>query len=577
MKPNQHSPAFPTKEYVRPNLDWECGHLCEGCPCRIGPSPKGKCRATYECAPRLEVKPGEVKGHWTCTRPQTGGGKCENGPLPDGTCCNAIAKCQPRRTLRSIRKRLVAFTVIASFLILFVGISRNWRDEFTNPGPISSVHASATFADIHTKISGGDTSRCAACHEGARQGVDSWHTKAFDAFKQGLAPADLIKKGPLETSAMDANCLSCHEGKKFHQPNMAAEFACHECHKEHQNSGFMPEVNSGYCTSCHGSAELMAASREMGAKTDPHAFPALASNAELKIQSRERPEKGYTDVITAFDSDHPEFRQIRDGVRDENSLKFNHAVHLRTGKIPRVLNCNDCHERDGRGEYQRPITYEKHCVECHTLQFDPATSADKNKPGIYLPHGDPYYVRAFLRSLNIQYEEYGRSHEGITRRDELNDYVREKRAGIEKLYETGENLERAVFFADMKGEIPGGLRAPFAGCATCHNVSEPVSDNATPAIRKVSTPDRWMVLGKFNHDMHQKGLTCLDCHKVMTSELTSDLNLPSIKSCVECHSPKGGIDSRCIRCHTYHNSQPGSPFPKSPGAPINPDEAKPGD
>ena len=599
MKDSQQSPVFPSKEYVRPNLDWDCGHLCEGCPCRIGPSPKGKCRATYECAPLLVVKPGEVKGHWTCTRPRTGGGKCEHGPFPDGTCCNAIPKCQPRRTLRSIRKRVVAFTVIASFLILFVGISRDCWEEFINPGPLSNVHASATFADIHTKQSGGNTNSCAACHGSPRQGLDSWHSKALDAFKHGLAPAELIRKGPIPSSVMAANCLSCHEGKKFHQPDMATEFACHECHKEHQNSGFMPEVNSGYCTSCHGSAELMAASGQLGSKMDPHAFSSIASSAKLKIQPRVRPEKGYTEVNTAFATDHPEFRQIRDGIRDGNSLKFNHKLHLQTGKIPRDLKCIDCHERDGRGEYQRSITYEKHCVECHTLQFDPDTPAGKDKPGIYLPHGDPYYVRAFLRSLNIQYEEYARSHEGITRRDELGKYVMEKRVGIEKLYETGENLERAVFFADMKGEIPGGRRAPFAGCATCHEVSEPKDENATPAIKNVLVPDRWMVLGKFNHELHQKGLTCVDCHKVMTSELTSDLNLPSIKSCVECHSPKGGIDDRCIVCHSYHNSQPGSlspkasgasinlvpstrivqgaPSPKSPEASIEPDKKKPGD
>lgn len=555
MKASQHSPVFPSKEYVRPNLDWECGHLCEGCPCRIGPSSKGECRASYECTPRLELKPGEVKGHWTCTRPRSGGGKCENGPLPDGTCCNAIPKCQPRRSLRSIRKRVVAFTAIASFLILFVCLSRNLRDEFINPGPISNVHSSAAFVAIHTKFPG-DPSNCSACHDSAGPAVASWQSKAFDSFKHGLAPPKLIKKGPIESAAMDTNCLSCHGGKKFHQPNMAAEFACSECHKEHQSSGFMPEVNSSYCTSCHGSAELMSASSKMGATMDPHAFSSFTSKADLKIQSRERPAKGYTNVITAFDIDHPEFRQIRDGVRDENSLKFNHELHLRTGKIPRVLNCTDCHERDARGEYQRPITYEKHCVECHTLQFDPATPAGKGKPGIYLPHGDPYYVRAFLRSLNIQYEEYGRNHEGIMREEDLIKYVQEKKDGIEKLYQSGENLERSVFFANMQGKMPGGLQAPFAGCATCHDVSEPKSDNATPEIKGVKTPDRWMVLGKFNHDLHRKGVTCTDCHSVTTSQLTSDLNLPSIKSCLECHSPKGGIDDRCIRCHTFHNSPP---------------------
>jgi hypothetical protein len=82
-----------------------------------------------------------------------------------------------------------------------------------------------------------------------------------------------------------------------------------------------------------------------------------------------------------------------------------------------------------------------------------------------------------------------------------------------------------------------------------------------------------MVHGKFNHDMHQKGLKCIDCHNVMESKDTSDLSLPSIKSCVECHSPKGGIDSRCVRCHTYHNSRPGTRLPKSSGPTFAPNKA----
>lgn len=562
MKDKQISSEFSRKDYVRPNQDWVCGHLCKGDACRIGPSPRGKCRVTFECVPLLDLEPGETKGHYKCTRPPSAGGKCDRGPLPDGSCCNAVPKCQPRRTLRNIRKRVVIFTVIASILVLFVGISRETRDTFTNPGPISSVHASEHFSEVNREMTG-DSSSCAACHESARQGVGSWHTKAFDAFKHGLSPSDLIKRGPVHASGMDENCLSCHAGKDFHQPNMAADFACSECHKEHKGSGFMPEVSSEYCTACHGSADLMADSRKMGEETLPHAFPSFLSNSDLKIQSRERPEKGYTDVITAFHTDHPEFRLLRDGVKDRNTLKFNHAVHLKTGDMPRELSCTECHEQDAKGEYQKPITYERHCVECHSLQFDPNTPAEGDKPGIHLPHGDPYYVRAFLRSLNIQYEEYARTHEGITSRNELGDYVREKRSAIETLYETGENLEHGVFFADMKGKTPGGLTVPFAGCATCHEVSKPENDNATPLIAKVAVPDRWFTIGKFSHDMHRKGLSCLDCHEVMGSELTSDLNLPSVKSCVDCHSPQGGIDHRCTSCHSYHNDLPGTVLPPS--------------
>ena len=52
------SPDFDETRYERPNKDWICGHTCDGCPCRIGPSPSGECRATTECRHRQEVPPG---------------------------------------------------------------------------------------------------------------------------------------------------------------------------------------------------------------------------------------------------------------------------------------------------------------------------------------------------------------------------------------------------------------------------------------------------------------------------------------------------------------------------------------
>lgn len=564
MKSDRKSPDFATHEYIRPNLNWECGHTCEGCPCRIGPSPKGECRATYECTPKLITKPGEAKGHWTCTRPKSGGGKCDNGPMPDGTCCKAIPKCRPRRILRAVRKRVVIFTCIATVLLLFIGVSRSMRDDFVNPGPISSIHASEHFANVHRQMSG-DASSCAACHDGAKDGAASWHAKALDAFKDGLTPAELIKRGPIESSTMDKSCLACHQDKGLHQPNMPVDFACHECHKEH--GGIMPPVDSNYCTACHGDADLMAKSRDLGKGLSPHAFPDATDGSD-KAQPRERPENGYTDVITAFHTDHPEFRQIRDSIKDTNTLKFNHAVHMGKGAMPRELSCTECHEQDARGEYQQPISYDKHCAECHTLQFDETT------PGLTLPHGDPYYVRAFLRSLNIQYEEFGRDVEGITAREDLIAYIKGKRESIEGQYETGEDLEYMVFFSNKGTEFAQGQRAAFTGCAVCHDVKPAENINATPKIEKVGVPVRWMTLGEFDHSLHQKGLTCLDCHNVMKSELTSDLNLPGIKSCTECHSPQGGIDHSCTTCHTYHNTlSPFTPLSKTPAEPAKADKA----
>ena len=558
MKDKQTSSAFSRKDYVRPNQDWICGHQCRGEACRIGPSPNGKCRASYECVPLLDVKPGEAKGQFKCTRPASAGGKCDRGPLPDGTCCNAIPKCQPRRTLRNIRKRVVVFTVLATLLALFIGLDRQVRDEFINPGALSSPHASQHFSELSMAMTK-EESNCAACHQSARQNAESWPAKIGEALNGGLSPRRLVKTGPAPPSGMDDNCLACHAGKDFHQPNMPVGFACHTCHVEHAGSGFMPEVTSDSCLACHGSAELMRQSREMA--VNPHAFPASATAAAQQHPSLARPKDGYTQIIRAFHDGHPEFRVIRDQLADENSLKFNHKLHLESGEIPKLhgkaLSCNDCHESDATGEYQLPITYEKNCAQCHVLQFD------KNTPELSLPHGDPFYVRSFLRSLSIQYEEHAKTREGITLREPLREYVQKKGAGVEALYQTGEYMERAVFFADMKGEVPGGRRAPFAGCATCHIVSEPILDNGAPVIAKVAAPNRWMQVGKFNHSMHEKGMSCTDCHNVMHSELTSDVNLPSIKSCVDCHSPKGGIDHRCVRCHSYHNSRPSSLFDKA--------------
>lgn len=564
------TPEFSNTEYIRPTHDWVCGRACEGKACSVGPSRRGKCRATFECDPRLETQPGEAKGRWICTRAKSAGGKCDKGPLPDGTCCNAVPKCRPRLTLRGIRKRVTIVTVLASMLALYIGIGGSRRDDFINPGPISSVHASEHFAKSHAAMTG-DQNQCAACHASAGRDAGQWHVNAVEAFKQGLSPHDWVRKGPLESSPMDQSCLACHQGMDFHQSNMPTQFACHTCHKEHVTAGSMPEVDSSLCASCHGDATLMAKAREQAKGANPHA--ARAPEPAAPAQRREHPETGYTEVITAFHTDHPEFRQIREQVRDGNTLKFNHALHLKEGNIPSLngerLDCRHCHEVDARGEYQRPITYSQHCATCHPLQFDPGTGGEGAKPGLLLPHGDPFYVRAFLRSLPIQYAEYARTQESITERDALDTYVKTKVAELQREYQSGDNLERAVFFASREGEMPGGRRAPFAGCATCHEVTEPKDSNGTPGITKPALPERWMTLGSFNHDLHRKDLKCTDCHNVTTSEKTSDLNLPSIKKCIDCHSPQGGVDHDCTSCHTYHHTN-GGLF----GTPANPAPGK---
>ena len=50
-------------------------------------------------------------------------------------------------------------------------------------------------------------------------------------------------------------------------------------------------------------------------------------------------------------------------------------------------------------------------------------------------------------------------------------------------------------------------------------------------------PDRWFAHGGFNHEKHRV-VSCAECHpKAKGSEKTSDVLLPGVESCRNCHKP----------------------------------------
>ncbi len=94
--------------YERPEQAWVCGRAADGRPCRIGPDPKGRCIATAECTPH---KTGD---RWYCARPEPYGGRCQEGPLPEGACAHPVQRCQPQRSWRAKRGRLTTWTIMAT-------------------------------------------------------------------------------------------------------------------------------------------------------------------------------------------------------------------------------------------------------------------------------------------------------------------------------------------------------------------------------------------------------------------------------------------------------------------------------
>jgi nitrate reductase cytochrome c-type subunit len=284
-----------------------------------------------------------------------------------------------------------------------------------------------------------------------------------------------------------------------------------------------------------------------------------------------------------FEQGHPRFGYEAPHLRDPGAIRYNHWRHDQPD-VPklngRALDCADCHKPGGDGAFYQPISFEQHCVKCHSLHFDP------DVPTLAIPHGDPEKVRAYLRSLASLYSDYALNHRNITDRAQLKLFVNTQ---LQKLQDRGittvKELENRVFFTGDPPEVPGRVLTRsnkaqfFAGCAKCHEVT-PAEISGAPRITPTNLADRWLTRGPFTHLPHAH-MSCMDCHRAATtSKKTSDILLPAQNSCTECHRAldgdeveplkavstpeaartelaakqrrEGGIASDCQSCHKFH-------------------------
>lgn len=552
MKEQLPAPDFNSRQYVRPNQNWICGHDCDGQACRLGPDPKGRCRTTAECQPVLETKPGETKGRWRCTRTAEYGGPCERGPRPDGACGCPVTKCVPVRSLRLKRRNFTISVVAFTAAVLLIGICGPFRARFINPGALSSPHSTEAFA----KMAGGAADAqagCVACHHSAQAGPGGLLAAGFGAAPGPFQIRGLASPAPPAMSRIDDGCQKCHTAHTFHQPNVPREHSCSACHREHQGSGAMARPTDANCQSCHADKQVMTAAMEKAKTLPPEAFAFRPEQGQVIFQAP-RPERRLPQLIHSFATDHPEFQVLEENLKDPNPLRFNHQLHLASPNITplkgRALECSDCHKPDAAGIYHLKITFEEHCKSCHSLQFD------VNNPGLAVPHGNAEHVRAFLRSLPAQYSDFAASQKGLTRQPEIESFVQNQLGRLRGTYASGEELEQRVFFGDARtapvaNVVAQGDRGPskFPGCAYCHTVAP--SETGPPRVSQPVIPDRWLIRGEFDHGKHFK-IACVKCHDVGRSRETSDVLLPTKASCTECHSPQGGVANSCSTCHSYH-------------------------
>jgi hypothetical protein len=364
------------------------------------------------------------------------------------------------------------------------------------------------------------------------------------------------------SASLDGKCEVCHVAHTFHAADVVVDHSCTACHHEHLGTGPMQPVTDTNCASCHGNADIMAASAQKGFHLPASDFQVKPKDNFLVYFQPARPAMGYTHVFQSFDGEHPAFQIQRENLTDPNTLKFNHEIHL-SGDIPQVdgrkLDCAYCHKPDSRGAYMQPINFAKNCQACHALQIDPSL------PDFQIPHptggSEAGSVRAFLLTLPTQYANYAAEKKGMTNSAQIAAFVNQHITALRQRVRGGADLEKEVFYADARNVNLGGAtpaasggRALFPGCAYCHEVK--TSAAQAPVVTRPVTPDRWYVHARFDHAAHIT-MNCNACHgQALHSTKTSDVLLPDKASCVTCHSAKGGVVSTCATCHDYHNAAP---------------------
>ncbi|HKV03555.1 MAG TPA: hypothetical protein VJO53_00460 [Candidatus Acidoferrales bacterium] len=407
---------------------------------------------------------------------------------------------------------------------------RRWRFWLSLGVPILAVVWLAWYGLTGSKrvYSGGKMS---AAHAVLAAKCDACHFEAAGFFS---------------AKASDRACLGCHDGP-IHHANQTFTPRCASCHEEHRGNARLAATSDASCTQCH--ADL----RTAGATTK------FARNVE------------------SFGPGHPEFAVLRSGMPDPGTIKLNHAVHMKRNLAgpngPVQLDCDDCHRPPTSADawrfgtatpaspipvaqsaamppsqksdlaamvlaraYMAPPTYAKTCVACHGLQFDKRFTES-------VPHDTPEVVHKFLVQ---RFQQYIAAHPAEVRVTEAVPGLPQKPQPVAVRVLTPQQwvTERV---AESEQLLWGKT------CRQCHAMNFSAG-GGLPTVAKSNITPRWLPHANFNHDRHQM-VKCSECHAAaLTSQETSDILVPGIRTCERCHhAGADAAESRCFECHTYHD------------------------
>jgi len=365
------------------------------------------------------------------------------------------------------------------------------------------------------------------------------------AFGRKCEVCHVGRAGTFNKEVRDHACLTCHDAPPHHPKMANFTPTCGSCHVEHKGSVKLAATADVGCTQCHGN---------LGAHLE---------NASTTF---------VTD-IRGFDGQHPEFAVLRSGAIDPGKIKLNHAHHLVAGLAaphgPVQLDCGDCHRPAGMegvwpfaaqgslGDeipppvkiaaraYMSPIRYSDQCAGCHVkdLQFDKRFDEGA-------PHDRPGVVQAVLYR---KYSDYFALHPNA-----LSEPIAPERVLPGKFAQPPPIAHNREEWISLQVELSDRILWG-KGCKLCHTILSPEGSTpgSAPAIAPSNTPVRWLQHAVFDHEAHRL-LTCTACHtKSPTSQETSDVLIPGISSCRNCHREGGARHDAacgsCSECHAYHD------------------------
>jgi predicted CXXCH cytochrome family protein len=435
-------------------------------------------------------------------------------------------------TLASVlpSKRPISWALLAAILIVFLAVPiyshltrAPQKPTIDHPGTVA-MDASWTPGPL------------SEAHHALERNCESCHVKAFVAVR-------------------DKACLACHTdigdhadhgrlldargpaswGEGFQRTvatifNKPGPGACTDCHTEHQGAGRMEPTRQQFCADCHGTLDRRLKDTAIGNASD---FGKLHPQFAALIQTAPGQSKPQRVSLDA----HP---------KQWDGLRFPHATHLDPrGGVARMasrlgarqgygtaLDCKDCHHPNADGVRFQPVDMERDCEACHSLVYDKVGATFRT-----LRHGDVAQMRADLAAADRS----------------------PRRPIVSGRHRPGEYAPGGVYYGNFAGGAATLDRAMSTDgvCGECH-----VPTSGRLGVMPVLQPARYFAHGWFSHAAHKQE-KCASCHAAKTSRSSSDLLLPGIAKCRDCHlgedSRTAEVPSGCAMCHSYHPNQ---------GAPI---------